>query len=812
MKRILFFLMGIAVFYGCKEEIIVTELIDPVPTVKILSLQNNSSVVENSLIKIEAKDDIAISKVELYINDKTNANQTFTKEPFEFLWNTGNLSDGSSYTLYAKAYDGEGNSSESEKIKVIVRKMLPTNLLAKFESDTAAILTWKDNCKFESGFEIEQSTDSVNYSLVKLEKSNSTQTEVAGAYTKDQKYFFRIRAVTDTLKSGYSDVVFSKFSVNTPTDVKIENTDNPTVVKLSWRSANSFKTQFEIEQKVDNSDFQSIKITALDETSDLIENIDISKNNYFRVRAVTKNNTSDFSNTVQHNFISLNAPTNLKVEFSNDTEAKISWKDNEQYEDGYEIEASTDGTNFSFVKSLPKNSESTIISGVYEKNKNYYFRVRAYIGAVKGPFSNTGSSIIAINEPQNLRIENTNNPSSIKLFWQPNSSVQTKFQIEQKINNNSFEVISTVPENYFNINGISNNTIYEFRVKAVTDNNSSDYSNVVKYLIISAPGNLAMKFNSDSEVNLTWSDNTTIEEGFEIEFSQDGNNYSLVKSVPPNTTSTAVNGIYLKDRNYYFRIRALAFSAGGAYSNVASGKFTMKDPYDLKLSETGDPAKINLEWKAESDIPVQYEVEQKINSDSYKKIATASTNTFEVSNIKAGDENQFRVKSVATHNSSGYSNSVNYSFLSTIKFGLVKIYEAPSGFWSFLNGIDLSTGSAYQVSENNPTLQRVDIFYSKEGESLASAKYVPGSNRETYFYETDHENINDGRDAPEFNNGRWKKFIDADDEDEYFFLYDADGNYSKMRIVNEGGNGTYFNPRWIEVEWIYNTIKNDRRF
>ena len=37
----------------------------------------------------------------------------------------------------------------------------------------------------------------------------------------------------------------------------------------------------------------------------------------------------------------------------------------------------------------------------------------------------------------------------------------------------------------------------------------------------------------------------------------------------------------------------------------------------------------------------------------------------------------------------------------------------------------------------------------------------------------------------------------------YYFLYDADGNYSKFRVVNTGGTATWNDPKWVEVEWIY---------
>jgi hypothetical protein len=44
------------------------------------------------------------------------------------------------------------------------------------------------------------------------------------------------------------------------------------------------------------------------------------------------------------------------------------------------------------------------------------------------------------------------------------------------------------------------------------------------------------------------------------------------------------------------------------------------------------------------------------------------------------------------------------------------------------------------------------------------------------------------------------------------FLNDADGNYSKLQIVNRGGLGTSDDPAWVEVEWFYNPKQNDINF
>ena len=45
----------------------------------------------------------------------------------------------------------------------------------------------------------------------------------------------------------------------------------------------------------------------------------------------------------------------------------------------------------------------------------------------------------------------------------------------------------------------------------------------------------------------------------------------------------------------------------------------------------------------------------------------------------------------------------------------------------------------------------------------------------------------------------------------YVFLYDHDGHYSKLKIVNSGG-GVPGEPAWVEVQWYYNNTLLDNRF
>jgi hypothetical protein len=74
---------------------------------------------------------------------------------------------------------------------------------------------------------------------------------------------------------------------------------------------------------------------------------------------------------------------------------------------------------------------------------------------------------------------------------------------------------------------------------------------------------------SDSQIDLSWQDNSDNEDGFRIERSLDGTNFLLLLTLPANTTSYSDPELSAST-TYYYRVCAYNFAGDSAYSNVAS--------------------------------------------------------------------------------------------------------------------------------------------------------------------------------------------------------------------------------------------------
>ena len=182
--------------------------------------------------------------------------------------------------------------------------------------------------------------------------------------------------------------------------------------------------------------------------------------------------------------------------------------------------------------------------------------------------------------------------------------------------------------------------------------------------------------------------------------------------------------------------------------------------------------------------------------------------------LKLTDYNDVTISvSVTSGQTSNPTNVVLVSNIMTTLFGPVKIYETAGTTAQQPSGLDLSSGKAWGVSSDSSSL--VDIYYSTDGTGgqgflVQSADLNPLLIRETDFFVGSSDNIFDEVDSPDRTTGIWTNNID-DREANYAFLYDHDGHYSKLKIVNSGG-GVPGEPAWVEVQWYYNDTLLDNRF
>ena len=161
--------------------------------------------------------------------------------------------------------------------------------------------------------------------------------------------------------------------------------------------------------------------------------------------------------------------------------------------------------------------------------------------------------------------------SQIDLIWTDNSSNETGFKIERKTDSGGTYVqIDTVLAGVtsYSSTGLTASTAYYYRVRAYNSAGNSSYSSETNATTCpAAPSGLSATTSSSSEIDLSWTDNSSDETGFKIERKTgSGGTYAQIATVSAGVTSYSSTGL-TASTTYYYRVRAYNSAGNSSYSS-----------------------------------------------------------------------------------------------------------------------------------------------------------------------------------------------------------------------------------------------------
>jgi hypothetical protein len=191
-----------------------------------------------------------------------------------------------------------------------------------------------------------------------------------------------------------------------------------------------------------------------------------------------------------------------------------------------------------------------------------------------------------------------------------------------------------------------------------------------------APANLSAAAVSSSQINLTWTDQSTDETGFQIERKTGaGGIYAQIGTPAANATTYSNSGL-AGGTTYYYRVRAVNGAANSAYSNEANATTPSSvsppaAPANLSAAAVSG-SQINLTWTDQSTDETGFQIERKTGAGGiYAQIGTATANspTYSNSGLAEGTTYYYRVRAVNGAGNSAYSNEANATTSSSATSG-----------------------------------------------------------------------------------------------------------------------------------------------
>jgi hypothetical protein len=170
--------------------------------------------------------------------------------------------------------------------------------------------------------------------------------------------------------------------------------------------------------------------------------------------------------------------------------------------------------------------------------------------------------------------------TQIELLWQIAAGA-VSYSVERSSDDAAYVEIGSSPAGVpsYSDKGLSPNTDYFYRVRALNAAGASDYSSVARATTTvaeitppAAPTDLTVEPVAKSAVRLSWTDHATNEAGFQIERSKDSKSWTAIATAGPNVTELIDDLVSKGKNNSWYRVRAYNAMGYSAYSNAASQK------------------------------------------------------------------------------------------------------------------------------------------------------------------------------------------------------------------------------------------------
>jgi hypothetical protein len=399
-------------------------------------------------------------------------------------------------------------------------------------------VTWHDNSTAEEGYEIQRAAvEAGPYSIVASLPVNAIKHRDSLLNT-NTTYWYRVRAKKDGGFGDFTDIASATPVYAAPNAPSATNAiPGYGTTRISWTDNSSNEDGFRVERSLDGG-------------STWRTNQELSKNatgshDYYAVseqltcyRVIAHNSQGDSPASDTDCTTPPAAPTALTGTGVDQQTIALTWRDNSAVEDGYALSRyGRDGAP-TIVIDLPANSTAYRDNGV-SSNTTYWYSVSATKdGGISRPSNIV--TVAAASMPPSPPSEADAQPwssSSIVIRWHPNSTNEDLFLVERSTDGGASWVAAgdTLAGQWTWIDvGRTSEQQVCYRIIAVNAQGGSPPSNVDCATPPAAPTNFTAT-TVDGGLELTWSDNSTVEEGYVVML--EGGMSQFDYPLPPNATS-----------------------------------------------------------------------------------------------------------------------------------------------------------------------------------------------------------------------------------------------------------------------------------
>ncbi|WP_339790033.1 PKD domain-containing protein [uncultured Imperialibacter sp.] len=325
-------------------------------------------------------------------------------------------------------------------------------------------------------------------------------------------------------------------------------------------------------------------------------------------------------------------------------------------------------------------------------------------------------------------------PSEVKLSWEDNAIDEAGFFVERSTNGTTFTKIKDLPVNAssYTSGGLTEATKYFFRVAATNKNGDSDYSNVVEVttteFTIEAPTGLNVIANTSVSVVLDWVDNSDDEESFEIQRSEDNDQFITLGTIGADTISFDDLSL-MPSSTYFYKVKGVNATGESDYTEVVEVKTLdpLEAPTALTLAKaTG--RKVVLSWVDNSLRETAFIVERAVGTGAFATLTELEADVTEFTDDAVLELTDYKYRLYAVNDVLEVSSKTTSLLVSTPEKGFADLTITDLNAPVSQSAKEITLGATVSNLSDDPTEGAFEVsFYLSKDENLSLADEFLGA-------------------------------------------------------------------------------------
>ena len=560
------------------------------------------------------------------------------------------------YTFRVEALDADGTATSRAAAFRLRRPANPpptavSDLAVDYPYLQTMRITWRDNSTDEDQFLLSVRED--DGAWVDFTAGFSGNTE--GGLTVEPSTLYHLRMLADHSTNGsLNSNIVTFWSTQEPTEVRATPSSS-TAVDLSWKDNAIYEQSFQVQYKEAGTPafFRQAATVDRNATAASADGLTAGTSYKFRVRSRVVNARGEYrweSSSQVTITMPPPPPSGVAAAAAGSTSATVTWTDESTDETGFVVEARTAGSEWSAVGRAGADAASAKVLGL-AAGATVEFRVRAAHEANGLSSPSDVATLTMPPPPPSGLTASPAGPGSVTLAWTDESTDETGFVAEYKrsseANWSTWGTEAPANAGALTLTGLTAGESYEFRVRAKKGTELSSPSAVAVVESLGAPvaaSALAATASGPSTADLTWTDDSTDETGFDVQYrTAGGGAWATASMAAADSTSAAVSGLH-SGRRYEFRV-----VAKNAHGSTPSGIVSLTMPPAAPTGLEGTPdgsTVVELTWTDNASGETGYRVDRRLaGSSAWTAAPAADPNavSYTVEGLTASTAYEFRV-------------------------------------------------------------------------------------------------------------------------------------------------------------------------